>query len=67
MSKKGRTVKFEVCIQVLPLPSHPGPVHRPAEISEKMHNTRTLIPPVPCISQILTTINLYSGKARMGL
>ena len=44
MSKKGRTVKFEVCIQALPLPSHPGPVHTLAEISEKMHNTRTLIP-----------------------
>ena len=32
------------------------------EISQKMYNTRTLIPAVPCISQILTTINLYFGK-----
>ena len=38
-----------------------------AEISQKVHNTRTLIPPVQCMSQILTTFNLYSGKAMVGL
>ena len=38
-----------------------------AEISLKVHNTRTLIPPVQCMSQILTTFNLYSGRAMLGL
>ena len=38
-----------------------------AEISQKVHNTRTLIPPVQCMSQILTTFNLYSGIAMVGL
>ena len=36
-----------------------------AEISKRVHNSRTLIPPVPCISQILPTFNLYSGKAKI--
>ena len=52
--KKGRKSKIR-CVHTspplsFPLPSHPGPVHRLAEISQKMHNSRTLIPPVPCIS-----------------
>ena len=38
-----------------------------AEISQKAHNIRTLKPPVPCVSQILTTFNLYSGRAGMVL
>ena len=38
-----------------------------AKIGQKVHNTRPLIPPVPCISQILTTFNLYSGRVMMGL
>ena len=38
-----------------------------AEISQKVHNNRTLIPLIQCISQILTTFNLYSGRAMMGL
>ena len=38
-----------------------------AEIGQKAHNTRNLIPPILCISQLLTTFNLYSGRARMGL
>ena len=33
------------------------------EISQKVHNTRTLIPPVQCMSQILKTFNMYSGRA----
>ena len=33
-----------------------------AEISQRANSSRTFIPPVPCISQILTTFNLYSGK-----
>ena len=37
------------------------------EISLKVHNTRTLIPPVQCMLQILTTFNLYSGRAMVGL
>ena len=40
---------------------------RIAEIGKKAHDTTTLRPPVPCISQILTTFNLYSGRPRMGL
>ena len=36
------------------------------EIGQKGYNTRTLIPPVPCILQILATFNLYSGGPRMG-
>ena len=38
-----------------------------AEISKKSDNIRTLMPPVPCISRILTTFNFYSGRARMDL
>ena len=38
-----------------------------AEISLKARNTRNLITPVSYISEILTTFNLYSGRARMGL
>ena len=38
-----------------------------AEISLKVHNTRTLIPPVQCMSQILTIFNLYSGRVMVGL
>ena len=38
-----------------------------AEISQKVHNTKTLIPPVQCMSEILTTFNLYSGKAMVDL
>ena len=37
------------------------------EISQKVHFTRTLIPPVQCMSQILTTFNMYSGRAMVGL
>ena len=37
------------------------------EISLKVHNTRTLIPLVQCMSQILTTFNLYSCRAVVGL
>ena len=37
------------------------------EIGQKVHNTTTSRPPVPCILQILTTFNLYSGRARVGL
>ena len=34
---------------------------------DQAHNTRTSRPPVPCILQILTTFNLYSGRPRVGL
>ena len=37
------------------------------EIDQKAHNTTMSRPPVPCILQILTTFNLYSGRPRMGL
>ena len=37
------------------------------EIDQKAHNTTTSRPPVPCILQILTTFNLYSGRPRVGL
>ena len=37
------------------------------EIDQKAHNTTTLRPPVPCILQILTIFNLYSGRPRVGL
>ena len=37
------------------------------EINQKVHNTTTSRPPVPCILQILTTFNLYSGRPRLGL
>ena len=37
------------------------------KIDQKAHNTTTSIPPVPCILQILTTFNLYSGRPRVGL
>ena len=37
------------------------------EIDQKVHNTATSRPPVPCILQILTTFNLYSGRPRVGL
>ena len=37
------------------------------EIGQKAHNTTTLTPPVPCILQILTLFNLYSGRPRVGL
>ena len=38
-----------------------------AEIGQKTHNTTNSRLPVPCISQILATFNLYSGRTRMGL
>ena len=41
-------------------------VHIP-EISQKAHNTTTSRTPVPCILQILTTFNSYSGRPNMGL
>ena len=37
------------------------------EIDQKAQNITTLRPPVPCILQILTTFNLYSGRPRVGL
>ena len=37
------------------------------EIDQKAHNTTTSRPPVPCILQILTSFNLYSGRPRVGL
>ena len=37
------------------------------EIGQKALNTTTSRPPVPCILQILTTFNLYSGRPRNGL
>ena len=36
-------------------------------IDQKAHNTTASRPPVPCILQILTTFNLYSGRPRVGL
>ena len=38
-----------------------------AEIGLKVHNTTTSRTPVPCISQILITFNLYFSRARMSL
>ena len=38
-----------------------------AEIGQKVRNTITSRPPVPCTSQILTTFNLYFDRARMSL
>ena len=35
------------------------------EIDQQAHNTTTSRPPVPCILQILTTFNLYSGRPRV--
>ena len=37
------------------------------EIGQKAHYTTTSRPPVPCILQILTTFNLYSGRPSVGL
>ena len=37
------------------------------EIGQKAHNTTTPRPPVPCILQILTTFDFYSGRPRVGL
>ena len=37
-----------------------------AEIGQKDHNTTTSTPPVPYISQILTTSNFYSDRPMMG-
>ena len=37
------------------------------KIGQKAHNTTNSRPSVPCILQILTTFNLYSGRPRMGL
>ena len=37
-----------------------------AEIGQKAHNIRTLIPLAPCISQTPTTFNLYFGRAKVG-
>ena len=37
------------------------------EIRQKVHFTRTLITPVQCMSHILTTFNMYSGRAMVGL
>ena len=37
------------------------------EIGQNAHSTTTSRPPVPPISRILTTFNLYSGRPRMGL
>ena len=37
------------------------------EIGQKAHNTTNSRPPVPCILQILTTFNLYSGRPRVDL
>ena len=34
---------------------------------KKAHNITNSRPPVPCILQILTTFNLYSGRPGMGL
>ena len=42
-------------------------ISRIAEISQKVHSTRTLIRPVQCMSQILTTFNLHFGRAMVGL
>ena len=37
------------------------------EINQKVHNTTTSRPPVPCILQILAAFNLYSSRPRVGL
>ena len=37
------------------------------EIDQKVHNTTTSRPSVPCILQILTTFNLFSGRPRVDL
>ena len=37
------------------------------EIGQRAHKITTLRPPVPCILEILTTFNLYSGRPKMGL
>ena len=37
------------------------------EMVQKAHNTTKSRTPVPCILQILTTFNLYSGRPRVGL
>ena len=37
------------------------------EIDQKVHNTTTSTPLVPCILQILATFNLYSGGPGVGL
>ena len=37
------------------------------EIDQKAHNTTTSRALVPCILQILTTFNLYSGRPGVGL
>ena len=37
------------------------------QIGQKAHNTTISRPPVSSILQILTTVNLYSGRPRMGL
>ena len=37
------------------------------EIDQTAHNTTTSRTPVPCILQILTTFNFYSGRPRVGL
>ena len=37
------------------------------EVDRKADNTTTSRPPVPCILQISTTFNLYSGRPRVGL
>ena len=37
------------------------------EIDQKVHNATISRPPVPCILQILTTFNLYSGRPRVDL
>ena len=37
------------------------------EIDQTAHKTTASRPPVPCILQILTTFNLYSGRPGVGL
>ena len=37
------------------------------KIDQKAYNSTTSRPPVPCILQILTIFNLYSGRPRVGL
>ena len=37
------------------------------EISQKVHSATASRPPVLCILQILTTVDLYSDRAMMGL
>ena len=38
-----------------------------AEITLKVNFNRTLIPPIQCMSQILTTFSMCSGRAMVGL